>query len=191
VNATAGTLTQHIGGLSEGYNYQLFIDGAIVDNVTAESLYIAHFGTTGALWFNYTGPWSNHVFELVRGNYTGASPSVSPGGGGGPTAQLCSLSIHLLSENADVKVYRDSSLSYARSNMKEGRWFNITGMQPGTYRIHAVGVSSGNIAEQFIVLGSGDKKEVIVDMNISGVPGFEFLFVLAAIFVAFFLMGRR
>jgi len=62
--ADAGTsLHQKIGGLQPNTLYDLFINGKQVGTATAY-LDTMLFSTTGAIWFNYTGPWSTHAFEV-------------------------------------------------------------------------------------------------------------------------------
>ena len=68
---------QQIGGLTPGIVYDLLVDGVVQSTYTAQSgTMLASQGTTGYVWFNYTGGWSTHLF-MVRTHSAGG-----PGGGG-------------------------------------------------------------------------------------------------------------
>jgi len=69
---------QQIGGLTPGVVYDLLVDGTVQNSYTAQSgTMLATQGTTGYVWFNYSGGWSTHLFT-VRVHSTD-----SPGGGAG------------------------------------------------------------------------------------------------------------
>jgi len=61
--ATAVTFT--LSGLESGRMYKVYIDGAWSENLIASG---------GAISFTYSGPWSEHEFEIV---YTSVGPKIS------------------------------------------------------------------------------------------------------------------
>ena len=75
-NADAGTYVYaKIGGLTPGISYDLIVSGDVKGTYTAQSgTMLATQGTTGYVWFNYTGPWTARLFTV--------RPHVSEGGGG-------------------------------------------------------------------------------------------------------------
>jgi len=66
--SVSGTeLYQKIGGLVPGERYDLKVRGNIQStNFSANDTMLATQGTTGYVWFNYTGSWSTLSFEVRR-----------------------------------------------------------------------------------------------------------------------------
>ena len=66
--STSGTkLYQKIGGLVPGIRYDLKVNGHIQStNHSVSGTMLETHGTTGYVWFNYTGSWSTLSFEVKR-----------------------------------------------------------------------------------------------------------------------------
>ena len=70
-------LYQQVGGFTPGIVYDLLVDGTVQSSYTAQSgTMLPTHGTTGYVWFNYTGGWSTHLFTV-------RTHSVADGGGDG------------------------------------------------------------------------------------------------------------
>jgi lysophospholipase L1-like esterase len=66
-NTTVGAVTFTLSGLESGRMYRLYIDGVSSNLLTASG--------SGVISFTYSGPWSEHQFEIVA---TSISGSISP-----------------------------------------------------------------------------------------------------------------
>lgn len=66
--STSGTkLYQKIGGLVPGVRYDLKVNGHIQStNYSVSGIMLETHGTTGYVWFNYTGDWSTLTLEVKR-----------------------------------------------------------------------------------------------------------------------------
>jgi len=66
-SATDPTVTFTLSGLESGRMYRLYVDGVSSSLLTASG--------SGVISFTYSGPWSEHQFEIVATSITG---SISP-----------------------------------------------------------------------------------------------------------------
>jgi len=65
VNGSTGVCYHMIGGLTPGERYDIIIDTAVQStNTSFSGQVIPNHGTTGCLWFNYTGTWSPHTIRI-------------------------------------------------------------------------------------------------------------------------------
>ena len=73
-------LYQQIGGLTPGIVYDLLVDGEVQSSYTAQSgTMLPTHGTTGYVWFNYTGGWSTHLFTVRDHSSSGTGGDVGNG----------------------------------------------------------------------------------------------------------------
>lgn len=136
---SCSNLYQIIGGLSIGTKYDLLVDGSVLRTVTAFSsiAIIPGAGATGCVWFNYSGPWSTHTFE-VRQHAEGPGPA--PGPGPVPSDEN-DIYVYVLTNGEDaivgasVYIYENSVIVKTGTTDTDGLY--ETTLDDGTYKFVA------------------------------------------------------
>jgi hypothetical protein len=105
-NADAGTYVYaKIGGLTPGISYDLIVSGDVKGTYTAQSgTMLATQGTTGYVWFNYTGPWTARLFT-VRPHVSGGEGAGGDGDGDDTTPTTPDTTEPLVIAGEDVIVW--------------------------------------------------------------------------------------
>ena len=174
----------------------MWLDGACINNVTAISIVLPRYGATGALYFNYTGVWSNHTFELVRGAAPVVPPVVPPsGGGGGGGGSLVTLKITVLGDDALVIIKDANGGIITSHNIKAGKSYNFTFMS-GSYTVEAKGtkktITNSIVPGGLSITAPGSAPNQMVFDFTEKVPGFEMVvFVVSNMAVALILYRRK
>ena len=131
-------LYQIIGGLSIGTKYDLLVDSSVLATVTAFSgTILPGEGATGYVWFNYSGTWSTHTFEIKRYE----APGPGPGPGPGPAADENDIYVYVLTNgedpivNATVYIYENSVIVKTGTTDTDGLY--DTTLDDGTFKFVA------------------------------------------------------
>ncbi|MBE3085789.1 MAG: hypothetical protein IMZ52_01210 [Actinobacteria bacterium] len=91
-------------------------------------------------------------------------------GGGGTTHLVGTLELSLRGENADIMIYQGGILLYSESNLAKDTvhsWFKLP---IGTYKIRALGVTTGDVVEKDITITENKITEVTVNIGESEFP---------------------
>lgn len=133
---SSSLIRQYCGGLTSGTKYDLLVDHAVYGTYTARSGQVIG-STAGIVWFNYTGTWSDKLFEIML--HTEAEP---PGAGpGAPAADKNDIEVYVLTNDdepivgATVYIYENSVL--VKSGITDADGLYDTTLDDGTYKFVA------------------------------------------------------
>ena len=129
-------IRQYCGGLRAGIVYDLLVGNVLYGSYTAYSDTVIG-SAAGVVWFNYTGTWSNKLFEIML--HTAEEP---PGpGGNGVAADGNDIEVYVLTDDdvaivgALVYIYEDSVL--VKSGVTDSDGLYDTTLDDGTYKFVA------------------------------------------------------
>ena len=131
---TSNIIRQYCGGLTSGLKYDLLLDHAVYGT------YIAYSDTVlgdeaGIVWFNYTGTWSTHLFEIMI--HSSEEPPGGNGNGGNGIGDN-DIDVFVLTSDANpivgaiVYIYEGDIL--VDSGITDANGLYDTSLDDGTYR---------------------------------------------------------
>lgn len=132
---TSGLIRQYCGGLVAGTKYDLLVDSTVYGTYTAYSDQVIG-SAAGVVWFNYTGTWSTHIFEIML-----HTAEEAPGPGNGAAADKNDITVYVLTDDDDpiegaaVYIYEDSVL--VKSGVTDEDGLYETTLDDGTYKFVA------------------------------------------------------
>ena len=133
---SSGLIRQYCGGLTAGQLYDLLVDHAVYGTYTAYSGTVLG-SAAGVVWFNYTGTWSDHLFEIML--HSAEEPPA--GGAPGAAADKNDIEVYVLTsddeaiEGATVYIYEGSVL--VKSGLTDEDGLYDTTLDDGTYKFVA------------------------------------------------------